>query len=174
MLIFESSTRAKPCDAICLWGDVGVSPLFFQMHLYVRQYKFSFLRVVGMYAVFAFVMSTNSVFCACLGWSQYFLLSFCNVNSLRLLRNWDEFCLSFNDVNQLSVLSVVGVNWIFPFVMWNNSVFWAWLEWIHSFLLSLFLRCEILVVLFAVPVSKPGWGEFSFFCCNVNESCASC
>ena len=38
-------------------------------------------------------------------------------------------------VNQLSLLGVVGVNWIFPFVMWNNSVFWAWLECIQSFLL---------------------------------------
>ena len=155
---------------------------------------------------------TNSVFWAWLGWIQSFLLwcdqfslldmvgmhsvfPFCAVNKLSLLgmvamhsvfpfvtwTHWDfwerlEWMLSFLlcDVNQLSLLGVVGLNWIFPFVMWNNSVFWAWLEWIHSFLLSLFLRCEILVVLFAVPVSKPGWGEFSFFCCNVNESCACC
>ena len=43
-----------------------------------------------------------------------------------------EFGACFCDVNQFSLLSMVGLNSNFPFVMWTKSEFWVWLRGIQS------------------------------------------
>ena len=93
------------------------------------------------------------------GWGG-FSLSFLWCGSIQFLEHGrDECSLSLCDVHQFSLLGVVGMKSVFPFVIWTNSVFWAWLGWIQSFL----LWCE--------PIQSFGHGcvEFSLACCAVNE-----
>ena len=100
------------------------------------------------------------------GWEEC-SLSFCDVNQFSLLgmvgmdpvfwHGWEECSLSFCDVNQFSLLGMVGMDSVFPFVMWTNSIFWAWFGCTQSFL----LWCR--------PIQSfgHGWDEFSASFCDV-------